>query len=70
MIMCELIIVKLIIYYMKNKDKIRKYHQDYNNKKKTDKSNNAKQGEESKTNDKVEVLKDDKLKLNTTKAKA
>lgn len=56
-------------YYMKNKDKIRKYHQDYNNKKKSDKSNNAKQLEESKTNDKVEVLKDDKSKLKPTKTK-
>ena len=51
-------------YYIRNKDKIRKYHQDYNNKKKSD---NAKQVEESKTNNKVEKLKDDKSKLKATK---
>lgn len=56
-------------YYIKNKDKIRKYHKEYNNKKKSDKSNNTKTLEESKTNDSVEVLKDDKTKLKPTKTK-
>ena len=56
-------------YYIKNKDKIRKYHQEYNNKKKSDNSNNTKTLDESKTNDNVEVLKDDKSKLKPTKTK-
>lgn len=56
-------------YYIKNKDKIRKYHKEYNNKKRLEKANNTKQLEESKTNDKVEVLKDDKSKLKPTKTK-
>ena len=54
-------------YYIRNKDKIRKYHQEYNKKNRTEKNENTKKQEED-TNNKVDK-KEDKSKNIDTKTK-